>query len=73
MSDSVPCPLCHADAKLINGQHPGYQRPQVFAIHGCQYCDLQFAWPMRTDATLYEHIYRQADQLSGYDVYAGMA
>lgn len=69
----VSCPLCHAPAKLINAHHPGWQRSTFFAIYGCQYCDLQFAWPLQSNAALYEHIYRQADRLPGYDFYAGLA
>jgi len=73
MPDVVLCPLCRAKPKLLNASHPGYQRPEVFAIYDCAFCDLQFAWPMRTDSGIYEHIYRQADRVPGYDHYARLA
>jgi SAM-dependent methyltransferase len=72
-NDHVACPLCQSSARLINARHPGWQRLSFFAIYGCQYCDLQFAWPLQSDSALYEHIYRQADILPGYDFYTGLA
>ena len=71
--DGVNCPICGATAQLINDRHPGYQHPQVFSIFGCQYCDLQFSWPINATTDVYEHIYRQASSLPGYDFYAGLA
>jgi len=69
----VNCPLCGASAPLDNARQPGYQEPDLFAIHDCHYCDLQFAWPLAITPGIYENIYRQADRLPGYDLYTRLA
>jgi len=72
MSD-VNCPLCGASSASLHERHPGYQAPDSFAIHACQYCDLQFAWPLTITHGIYENIYRQAERLPGYDLYTKLA
>ena len=71
---TVHCPICDSPGQLINDQHPCYQRPEVSSIYACQYCDVQFAWPLRIcPAEIYENIYRQAANLPGYDLYVDFA
>lgn len=47
----------------------GYRAPDRYDIHECDKCDLQFASPFRSDASIYEAIYRQPERLSGYARY----
>ena len=64
-----PCKLCGRPSRLLNSEHCGYQRPDLYAIYECAYCDLQFAEPLRSTCGIYEHIYRSSAVLPGYARY----
>lgn len=64
-----PCPICGEAAPLLRAGYAGYRAPTTFDIHACDKCDLQFAWPFKSDGGVYDAIYKQPEKLSGYDRY----
>jgi len=69
VASTQTCPICGEPAPLLRAGYAGYRAPQTFDIHECDKCDLQFAWPFRSDANVYDAIYQQPERLSGYDRY----
>lgn len=64
-----PCPICGEAAPLLRAGYAGYRAPDTYDIHACDKCDLQFAWPFKSDGGVYNAIYQQPEKLSGYDRY----
>ncbi len=67
------CALCQSNSLAEKGLINGYFRPSVFKVLACSACDTSYVSPMKTDQTLYDLIYSQADKVPGYDRYAQLA
>lgn len=69
------CPICANKAtRLVYCGYPGYQKPDVFDIYECGVCRTSFAvGDMAAIGDIYEAIYRQIDQVPGYQRYAQYA
>ena len=67
------CPLCSSAVVLKYSNHPGYQRPKTYDIYECQRCNTSYAYPLATDAGIYDLIYSKKEQLQGYDRYLDYA
>lgn len=69
MTRQKECPLCRFQAELKLRNHPGYQEPHQYAIYHCRGCEAAFCDPLEIDTLVYNHIYRQVDQMPGYNRY----
>ena len=67
-----PCPLCGGVLALLNGAHPGYQKPLTFSTYECKFCDSQIAYPLTAMEGIYDLIYKNSDKISGYARYFRM-
>jgi 2-polyprenyl-3-methyl-5-hydroxy-6-metoxy-1,4-benzoquinol methylase len=55
--ESVECPLCGANAQLVEKHCPGFIKPDVFSIYHCPACDTQFSMPRIGNNKIYEYMY----------------
>lgn len=67
------CPICHYHATLRYQNHIGYQEQSKFDIYHCDFCKVAFVMPLEVDELLYEHIYKNASQMTGYERYVRYA
>ncbi|MDR1057527.1 MAG: methyltransferase domain-containing protein, partial [Coxiellaceae bacterium] len=58
--ESVKCPLCGADARLVEKHCPGFIKPDIFSIYHCPACDTQFSMPRIENYKIYEYMYGRA-------------
>jgi 2-polyprenyl-3-methyl-5-hydroxy-6-metoxy-1,4-benzoquinol methylase len=74
-SQAIPesCLLCASGVKIRHAAQPGYRLGSTFRILHCPTCDTSFAHPMAVDSSIYDAIYANPDQISGYDRYARYA
>ncbi|MDR1226894.1 MAG: class I SAM-dependent methyltransferase [Prevotellaceae bacterium] len=56
----VECPLCGADARLVEKHCPGFIKPDMFSIYHCPACDTQFSMPRIENHKIYEYMYGRA-------------
>jgi SAM-dependent methyltransferase len=73
ISNSISCPVCFSEAKVIYREHPGYQKPKVYDIVHCESCNTSFANPLGVDPDLYDLVYSKPDEIPGYDRYSKYA
>jgi SAM-dependent methyltransferase len=67
------CEICNQQAELKYANHVGYQIDRHYDIYHCLYCQTAFAFPLEVNLDIYNHIYRQLDQVPGYDRYLNYA
>jgi SAM-dependent methyltransferase len=70
MAPYEQCPLCNARAVEVAMDFPGYRKPQTFSIFSCSGCHASYCRPLSTDESVYELIYRNVREVSGYKRYA---
>lgn len=63
------CYLCEKDAELKYKDHEGYIEEQRYHIYHCDHCNTAFAYPLKINYQLYNHIYRQLENVPGYERY----
>lgn len=69
-SDKVSqCLFCGNEATLIHNQLPGYQEPDFFKVYHCPTCHTDFSSPRIETTSIYDHIYKNAKNVPGYDRY----
>jgi 2-polyprenyl-3-methyl-5-hydroxy-6-metoxy-1,4-benzoquinol methylase len=71
---SRPCPVCRTTATTpVTGEFEGYVEGWTTCLCVCPDCDLTFSARRDVPEDLYDAIYRQPDQIFGYDRYVGYA
>jgi 2-polyprenyl-3-methyl-5-hydroxy-6-metoxy-1,4-benzoquinol methylase len=70
---NMDCLLCGDNSELVEPNFPGYQEPEHFGIYYCASCNTSFSYPRVNTKRVYEHIYKHADKLSGYNRYVSYA
>jgi SAM-dependent methyltransferase len=68
-ASSLRCRVCDAPATILHRAHPGYAHGSSYDIYECTGCGSSFAEPLRSDAKLYDRIYRAIDRIPGYERY----
>jgi SAM-dependent methyltransferase len=63
------CTLCGGRAVLVYEKMRGYVQDSFFDVYECGTCDATFVDPLRSDAWLYEYIYKNAQKIPGYERY----
>jgi 2-polyprenyl-3-methyl-5-hydroxy-6-metoxy-1,4-benzoquinol methylase len=63
------CLICRCRALLKCNEFPGYQEPATFKIYHCQNCKTAFSLPVTETGKLYEIIYKNGENVPGYDRY----
>jgi hypothetical protein len=61
--------LCGETASVMEQKYPGYQEPDTFSIYYCQNCNSSFSFPRYETEHIYEHIYKNAHNIPGYNRY----
>lgn len=69
MTKIEKCLLCGDTAVLKHSEFPGYQEPDTFKIYHCQNCNTAFSLPRVETNEIYDKIYKNAQQIPGYDRY----
>jgi len=67
--NETTCLLCGASAELRHAEYPGYQEPYTFRIYHCPACNTAYSRPHVDTSVIYEHIYRNAVRVPGYNRY----
>jgi SAM-dependent methyltransferase len=70
---NMDCLLCGKASELLDPHFPGYQEPEHFGIYYCPSCNTSFSYPRVDTKHIYEHIYKYADKLPGYNRYVRYA
>lgn len=70
---TTQCPLCEEEASCIYHGMIGYIEHSKFDIYECSKCEASFVDPLVSDESIYNHIYRQAELISGYTRYSRFA
>lgn len=63
------CKICGGEARTIFQGHPCFSAPSTFDVAECVWCDTRFAATNAPADQVYELIYRNAEQVPGYDRY----
>ena len=67
------CPVCGEHAETVTLPFEGYISGWTTCIGECARCQLSFSTRRDVPDGLYDNIYRQADQIPGYNRYVGYA
>lgn len=66
----MECPLCSFPTFVKYHDHPSYVEDLFFDIVYCDHCDTSFVNPRNIDTSLYNQIYSNPQQVSGYNNYS---
>jgi hypothetical protein len=54
---------------LVCENHPSYIRDKFYSIYFCKHCNTAFVNSIANDATIYDKIYSEAQNIDGYRRY----
>lgn len=65
----MDCRLCGAPSEIVAKNHHGYQESISFDIFECNKCNTSFVLPVSFSTEIYQHIYKNASTVPGYNRY----
>ncbi len=65
----MDCRLCGAPSEIVAKNHHGYQENISFDIFECSKCKVSFVLPVSFSTEIYQHIYKNASTVPGYNRY----
>jgi 2-polyprenyl-3-methyl-5-hydroxy-6-metoxy-1,4-benzoquinol methylase len=63
------CQICKNKSMLVCENHPSYIRDKFYSIYFCKHCNTAFVNSIANDATIYDKIYSEAQNIDGYRRY----
>jgi len=66
----LPCPLCARPAHVLTTPFDGYVEGYRVSIYGCMNCYTNFSSRLDVPAWLYDSIYENAEDITGYNRYS---
>lgn len=66
---NISCTLCGQSIHVVTESIPGYQQGQTYVIYECEGCLSSFASPLKVEDSIYGLIYKNIQQVPGYNRY----